>query len=156
MRLTSEIMEPTAEKQIWTARSVRCDPNEPVFVHISGCSHKDFCGAPRFRKCIRDDNNSRISPLLLLVKLADTPQLASWKPTCILICKEKLMRNKTGVLSAAGVGATIAMMIPPSVGVRTRDAIMTGLRSTWRFVSSPFAKRRTKPTRKRATRKRAS
>ncbi len=45
------------------------------------------------------------------------------------------MQKKTSVLSAAGLGATIAVMMPPVVGSKTRNALAAAVRTSWRFVS---------------------
>jgi len=40
------------------------------------------------------------------------------------------------MLSAAGVGAAVAVMLPPVLGSKTRRAIVGSVRSGWRFVST--------------------
>jgi hypothetical protein len=44
--------------------------------------------------------------------------------------------KKTEMLSAAGVGATIAMILPPVLGSKTRRAIVGSVRTGWRFLSA--------------------
>jgi hypothetical protein len=63
------------------------------------------------------------------------------------------MRNKTGVLSAAGVGATIAMVLPPVVGSKTRSAIAGAVRSAWRFVLHLTGRPMKRVSRKRVSRR---
>lgn len=64
------------------------------------------------------------------------------------------MRNKMSVLSAAGVAAAIAIMVPPSVGSKTRNAIKGGMRGCWKLISSPFARPHPKRTARKGTMRR--
>ena len=44
--------------------------------------------------------------------------------------------KRTDMLSAAGVGAAVAVILPPVLGPKTRRAIVGSVRSGWRFVST--------------------
>ncbi|HYR88008.1 MAG TPA: hypothetical protein VE422_28265 [Terriglobia bacterium] len=67
--------------------------------------------------------------------------------------------KRTDMLSAAGVGAAIAVILPPVLGSKTRHAIVGSVRSGWRFASSNIRKAATalnlfgRPATKRASRK---